>query len=210
MDYSSAGGTVGGLIGGPIGAGVGSIAGGLINLSVAGKQKRDGRNLINAKMPEYQIPTEVTQAANEGLPSEQYRQAMQNIQRQQMQSLASAQTRRGGLSSIGGIQMLSNDAMGKLDVANAQARQQNQFKLAGYKDKQWQTNIKDPYTRNYNYGMQLLGAGNANTIGGLDKVGAGLGYLAGGGAFSKKGGGTASNYQQGDYYGGGSGYSNYG
>lgn len=182
-DYSSTGAAAGGLIGGPIGAGIGALAGGLIGLFSGNSQKKKAQALINQPYPEYHIPGEITRAAAEGLPSEQYQQAMRNIQRQQMASIAQAQDRRMGLSAIAGTQQRTNDASLNLDALNAKTRQQNQFRLAGYKDKAWQWNVQNKYQRDYNYGMQLLGAGNQNTMAGIDKIGAGIGYLAGGGAF---------------------------
>lgn len=191
-NYSSIGGTAGGLVGGPIGAGIGSLAGGLIGLIAGAGQKKKGRDLLNQPHPTYHIPGEITQAANEGLPSEQYAQAMKNIQRQQVAAQTSAQNLRAGLGMIGQSQQLSNDAGLSLDVANAQARQKNQRVLAQYKDKAWDWNVKDKYQRDYNYGMQLLGAGNQNTMFGLDKAGAGIGMLAGGGAFKGMFGGDST------------------
>ena len=191
-DLSGTLGAAGGLIGGPIGAGIGSLAGGLIGLFTGNSQKDEGKELINRKMPQYQIPSEITAAALQGLPTEQYAQAMRKIQRQQMQAIGASQDRRGGLASIGRIQARSNDATLNLDVENAKVKQANQFRLAGYKDKQWQMNVKDPHTRDYNYGMQVLGAGNQNTMTGIDKLGAGLGYLAGGMLGGSRG--SDSNY----------------
>lgn len=200
-DYSSAGATAGGLLGGPIGAGLGGLLGGAIGLFTGASQKRKARNILNQPYPEYKIPTEVTQAASEGLPSEQYAQAMRNIQRQQSAAISQAQDRRSGLGAIGKTQQLSNDAMLNLDVANAKARQQNQLRLGTYRDKAWDWNVKNKYNRDFNYGMNLLGAGNQNFSGGLDRIGGGLGLLAGGGAFKGlfgRGSSTATS-RTGDY-----------
>ncbi len=177
----------------------GSILGAGISLLTGGKQKRQGRALINQKYPEYGIPSEVTQAAAEGLPSEQYAQAMKNINRNQVAAMGSAQSRRAGVGMIGKVQQGTNDATGDLDVANAKARQQNQLRLGEYKDKKWKLNVKDKYDRDYNYGMQLLGAGNVNSTGGMDKLGAGLGMgaIAGAGAFK---GGGGYDFKQGFKY----------
>lgn len=183
-DYSAIGGTAGGLIGGPIGAGIGSLFGAGIGLITGNKQKKEGRDLINQPYPEYHIPGEVTQAARSGLPSEQYAQAMKNIERQQNAAIAATQNRRAGVSAIAKTQQLTNDATLNLDVANAKARMTNLQRLGGYRDKAWDWNVRDKYNRDYGYGMQLLGAGNQNTNTGLDKLGAGVGLLAGGGAFN--------------------------
>jgi hypothetical protein len=173
---------------GNTGAGIGSILGAGFSYFTGRKQKKEGNALINQKFPEYQIPTEVTQAAAEGLPSEQYAMAMKNIDRQRMASIAGSQDRRGGLATIANTQQIANDATGKLDVANAQARQANQLRLGQYKDKQWQTNVKDKYNRDFQYGMSLLGAGNQNTNTAFDKLGAGLGMIAGGSMYGGRSG----------------------
>lgn len=149
------------------------------------KQKKEGKALMNQKYPEYQIPNEITQGANVGLPSEQYAMAMKNIDRNQATALYGAQERRGGLWMLARTQQASNDATLKLDVANAQATQQNQKVLAGYKDKQWQFNTKGKYDRDYNYGAQLVGAGNQNISSGVDDLISGVGGAAYRGAFNK-------------------------
>lgn len=154
--------------------------GGLVGGAIGLIQRGEGRNkLRHLQRPDYEIPYEVQQAANEGLPSEQYAKAMQNINRQQLNALKAAKDRRGGLEAIGAIQQRTNDATLGLDAANAQARQQNQLRLAGYRDKAWDWNKKQKYQTDYNYAMNLLGAGNQNLVGGIDKLFAGGGLMAG-------------------------------
>lgn len=161
-------------------------------------QKSQGNSLVNQQFPDYNIPSAITNAASQGLPSEQYAQAMQNIQRQQSATISKAQDRRSGLAAIGMAQQNSNDAMLNLDVANAKARQQNQRTLAGYQDKQWQLNTKGKYDRDYNYGMQLLGAGNQNTASAIDSLGGLAGNIALRGGTSNFGGsGMGSGYSPG-------------
>ena len=123
------------------------------------------------------------------MPQEQYQQGKQNIDANAANALAGAQDRRGGLGMIGKIQQGSNNATLNLDALNAKARQQNQLRLAGYQDKQWQINQNQPYQRNYNYGMQLLGAGNQNEAGALDTLGSTIGNAAYRGAFGSFGSG---------------------
>lgn len=183
-----------------------SILGGVIKGLVGGGQRRKGRKLLDSlQYPEEKIPTEITDAANTGLPSEQYNQAMRNIQRQQLTALKSSQDRRGGLSVIPTIQQGTNDATLNLDVANANARQQNQFRLAGWKDKVWQNNVKDKYNRDYAYGMGLLGQGNQNLYNGIDQGIAGAGMIGYGlygqpsGNSSTTGGLAVDNTNQGAY-----------
>ena len=156
-----------------------SLIGGLVSGIIGAGQKRKGRKMLReiGDGPQYEIPDEITNAAATGLPSEQYNQAMKNIQRQQMFALSKAQDRRGGLGALGGIQQTSNDAMGQLDAQNAQARQQNQRVLAGYRDKAFDWNKKRPYEQKYQYGMSLLGTGNQNVASGIDQGITGAGYI---------------------------------
>lgn len=166
----------GGLLTAGIIGGGAKLIGGIFKGIAGGKQKREGRRILRDNpAPEYQIPGEITTAAAEGLPSQQYEQAMKNIQRQQLTAIKSAQDRRGGLASIGKIQDNTNNATLGLDVADAQARQQNQLRLAQYRDKAWDWNKRQKFERNYSYGMNLLGAGNQNVAAGFDQAVAGIG-----------------------------------
>lgn len=172
--------------------------GGLINTFVGIGQRHKGKALISqiGDSPDEAIPNDVLQnqkmaqlRANTGLPSEQYNQAMKNLQRQQLISLNRAQDRRGGLALLAGNQQGYNDSILNLDVKNAEARLKNENTLYGinnnvarWKDKVWQNNVKDKWDRKYQYGMSLLGAGNQNLTGGLDQIAAGgLRYGASGG-----------------------------
>jgi hypothetical protein len=110
------------------------------------------------------------------------------------------------------IQRGSNNAFGNLNAQDATMRQQNQRTLYGinsevgkYRDKEFDINRMQPYQRDYSYAMGLLGAGNQNMIGGLDKMFAGGGQLlaggGGGGGMSKKKP-AASNTSSPTYYNG--------
>lgn len=163
-----------------IGGGVG-LVGGLIKTLSGNKQKKQGRKLLkNTQMPEYQIPDEITKAAAEGLPQQQYDNAMKNIQRQQLMAIKSSHDRRGGVGAIGGIQQGTADATLNLDAADAAAVQRNKMTLAGYKDKAWDWNKKQKYERDYDYAMNLIGAGNQNFTTGLDQMAGGIGTAAAG------------------------------
>jgi len=151
------------------------------------KQKKEGKALMNQAYPQYTIPSEITNNANQGLPSEQYSQAMKNIDRNKAYALSGAQDRRSGLGMIARTQQSANDATLNLDVENAKARMKNQQTLAGYKDKQWQLNTQGKYNRDYNYGAQLTGAGNQNISSGVDDLISGVGSAAYRGAFNKTG-----------------------
>ena len=96
-----------GLIGG--GA---NILGGAIKGLLGGGQKRKGRKLLDSlQYPTEGLPSEVTenqilakQQAATGLPSEQYANAMKNIQRNQLMALRGAHDRRGGLAVLPQVQ----------------------------------------------------------------------------------------------------------
>ena len=66
-----------------------------------------------------------------GLSTEQYAMAQKAIQRQQARTLKSASDRRMGLGLLASIDDNANKAQGNLDVANAQARLNNERNLMG-------------------------------------------------------------------------------
>lgn len=157
--------------------GGGQLLGGIASSLIGGGQRRKGSALLK-KSPhlDYEIPAEAIQAASEGLPSAQYAQAMKNIQQQQATALSAANDRKSALYTIGRTQALTNSAIGNLDAANAAARMRNQQILAKYRDKGWNVkNQQREQDRAYAYG--LIGAGNQNIAGGIDKGIAGLGAL---------------------------------
>ena len=180
--------------------GLSSLLGGGIGL-ISGLFQRGKANRLlgQLKRPDYEIPPEAIQAASEGLPSEQYSQAMRNIQSQQASSIAAAQDRRAALGMIGRTQNITNNAVGNLDARNAEARANNIRRLAGYREKAWDWNKRQKFDQDRNYAMSLLGAGNQNILGGADRIGAGIGYMAYGSEGRNRGGGsngvpTPSNY----------------
>lgn len=167
-----------------------SAASGLISGISGLFQKSKGNKLLNSlQYPSEAIPQELLQNqqqarinANTGMPSEQYNLAMKNIQRQQLMALRGAQDRRGGLAVLGGLQQNADDAQLKLDSANSQQRLNNQKTLYGINSQVASTkrdifdkNIRQKYNQDYNYAQGLIGAGNQNLIGGLDKIVTGAG-----------------------------------
>lgn len=183
--------------GGGAGAGVANIGSGLLSGITGFFQRRKAKKeLAKLQRPEYTIPEEIIKSqkmaelsANEGLPSAQYNKAMQNIQRTQANMLAGANDRRSGLMALPKIQQAASDATLNLDVADANARLQNQKTLYGvsgqtaqYKDKAFDINKMQPYQQNLNYYQSLLGAGNQNLLAGADKIlGGGASLLFGSG-----------------------------
>jgi len=184
------------LIGSLMGGGGGgqsaaNIAGGLLGGITGFFQRRKAKKELSKLIqPTYSIPQEILrnqkmaeQAANEGMPSQQYNNAMKNIQRTQSNLLAGATDRRSSLMALPKLQQQSNDATGNLDAQDATMRMQNQRQLYGinntvaqFRDKEFQLNQLNPYNEKKQYYNSLLGAGNQNMLGGADKL---LGGVAG-------------------------------
>lgn len=214
-----------GMMGGNTqGQGIANIASGLLSGVTGFFQRRQAKKALSKLIrPQYEIPNEILEnqkkaemAANEGLPSAQYNQAMQNIQRQQNRALTAASDRRGGLMALPGLQQQANDTQLNLDVKNAEQRLKNQQQLyginsqvAGYKDKAWNINKMQPYERDYQYNMGLLGAGNQNLLSGADKLLGGSGLLLSNGIGGRKRSMTTSNSNSPSYYNGYSSNSDY-
>lgn len=173
---------------------IGAGATGLLSGITGFFQKKQGNKLLSQNpFPTEAMPSEVLAnqqiaegAATQGLPSEEYQQAQKNIQRNQVAAMNSATDRRSGVASIGAIQEGTNNATGQLDAANAEARRQNigqlenvNSQVASWKDKLFDWNQRAKYEQNRQYGLSLVGAGNANLIGGADKL---IGGLVGAGA----------------------------
>jgi len=185
---------------------IASAGGALLNFGVGVAQRAKGKKLLRqaGEAPDMSIPNEVLQnqkmaqlAANTGLPQEQYNNAMKNLQRNQLMALRGGQDRRAGLSLLAGSQQMMDDGTLKLDVADANARNQNQRTLIGvnnqvgnWKNKVWQNNVGDKWARKYQYAMSLLGSGNQNATTGVNQlVGAGALYGGMGGFDGGAGGG---------------------
>lgn len=203
----------------PWGAIAGAAGGLLTGITGMIQKNKANKSLKNLQYPEENIPTAITQnkematlGANTGLPSEQYNNAMKNIQRQQMASLSAAQDRRGGLLTVAGNQQAANDALGNLDARDAMARMQNQKLLYGinnqygnWQNKVWQHNVADKYNRDYSYAQSLLGAGNQNFTSGIDKLTGGAMMGLGGGLFGGGGKSPFGNARLTNNYSGGVG-----
>src|SRR3990167_10537508 len=86
--------------------------------------------------PEYQIPEEIKQnlsqaqlMAIEGLPAEQKRQYIENIQRSMTANLAALTGRKARLVGVSGLSQTEADSYRQLLEADVQARQANQEEL---------------------------------------------------------------------------------
>lgn len=136
---------------------------------------------MNAKRPEYQIPDEVKQNLTqaqmqsfEGLPAEQKKQYLENLQRGQAFQAKQLNDRSSGVAGIASMAQSQNDALKNLLGMDAQARMQNQANLmqqrsnmAQYQDKAFQINQMEPYMQQAQAAESLKGAGLQNIFGGL-------------------------------------------
>lgn len=179
--------------------GVAQLGGALIKGIAGSKQKHEGNFMLrNLQYPTEQLPSEITQnqvaaqqQAATGLPSEQYAQAMKNIQQSQLLALQSAHNRRAGIGAIPGIQQGTNDATLNLNakdasmlLANKQNLQNVNNQVAGWKSRLFNSNVRGKYNQDRGYALDLMGAGNTNLYAGLDQGVAGLGMI-GKGLFGK-------------------------
>jgi hypothetical protein len=172
----------------PILAAASLISGGLsaINGLV---QKSKGKKMADGNsFPTQEIPAAIRENQqkaklyeNQGLPSEQYQQAMRNINRNSIAALRTATDRRGGLGMASTIQQAANDAKLNLDVANANAVRQNQQRamqqnnvLGQWQNNVWDWNKRQKYMQTAAAARSLMGAGNANINQGLDRALGGL------------------------------------
>lgn len=169
-----------------------NLLGGLVKGLVGSGQKRQGKRMLkNLQYPTETLPSEITenqklakQQSATGLPSEQYRKAMQDIQRNQLVALRGAHDRRGGIGAISGIQQGTNDATLNLNAQDAQMKLANQRnfmnvnnQVAGWKSKLFDVNTRNKYSQDRAYAMGLLGAGNTNLYAGIDQGIGGAGSL---------------------------------
>lgn len=147
-------------------------------------QGAKGRRLAEQnKRPTYEIPREFQQnlaiaenMGRTGLPQEQYNQAQQNFQRNQASALRQF-GRMGNPRGLAGIVRAGNDATMGLDVADAQARLQNQRNAMAFRTQlgqqqlakqQWDKMAK--YGENADAASALMGAGRQNVMGALSNL----------------------------------------
>lgn len=144
--------------------------------------------------PTYEIPPEFQQnlaiaenRARRGLPQQQYTQGLQNIQRSQTAGLKQlGRMGRGG--SVAGLARAGMDATLGLDIADANARMNNEGIAMGYRSQIGQQQLaKQNWDRFGNYQEKaaaaeaLKGAGRQNVMGAFSDLSrVGLTYMGGG------------------------------
>lgn len=158
---------------------------GLLSMFHGFGQTHQAKNMIrNNPFPNMGTPQAILnnqklaeQQANQGLPSEQYNLAKENIMGSQASAIKMAQDRGDALGAISSVQNNTNNALGNLAVANANARIQNRIRLmnqnnvtGGYQQQAWDWNKRQRYMQNAAAATALMGAGRQNIWGGIDKV----------------------------------------
>ena len=170
------------------------VAGGY-NYLQGQRQFNRGQNMESGlNRPDFEIPQEVLtnlSRAEEmefrGLPEEEKRLFLENLQRNRGASLRSISDRRGGLQSISGAQSASDRAsLGLLQMESDRRRQnmmlamQNRSVLADYRTKQFEHEYNE-YTADLDYARAIQGAGMQNMqqgfMQGLSGLGQGLASL---------------------------------
>lgn len=158
-----------------------AVLGGL--QSAAGiAQYAKGRQLAKgAVRPTYEIPKEIadnlSQAqmeALQGLPPEQVKQYVENVQRQVGFGLTALGERKAGIAGLATLTQQGTDAYKDLLSADAAARQANlrqlmnaREQMAGYKEKEFELNKLLPYQEQVQAAQAMTGAGMQNIMGGL-------------------------------------------
>lgn len=162
-----------------------SAATGVYQMWKGGQQKNEGelaqRKLIK---PTYVIPEEIKRnlteseaRALEGLPTEQKKEYVKNLERQQQQTLAAQAERKGGLLGIQQSAQMATDAYTNLVSMDAAARMANQDKLqqsrlnmAAAKEKELAFK-EGRYQQGLQSAQAMQGAGMQNQMMGLDTIG---------------------------------------
>lgn len=131
----------------------------------------------NLKTPVDVIPQEfydnrniARQMAQIGIPQQQYNNALNNIQQTQAGALNAVSRSANPGSGVASIVRQGDQAKNTLDAEDAKARETNQryliqenAALGARKDQQEQTNVFDPYTRDFNQMQAYRGAANTTT-----------------------------------------------
>jgi hypothetical protein len=176
----------------PISLGIGA-AGSAIKGITGAAQYFKGKNLLkDLNRPTYEIPEEIAKnmsiaekMALQGLPEEQKKQYIENLNRQTGATLSGFSSRKAGLTGLTDLADTQSQAFKNLMVEDATAKQQNQFAamqqrniMASYRDKAFEYNKAQPYENTLAEGQALQGAGMQNIFAGIDEIG-GTALMAG-------------------------------
>lgn len=180
------------------GAGLGALSG-LVQTFVGAHERHKGMKMYEQaqqNFPEYTPPSEyaanqrlAAMLAMQGMPAEEYTQALQNIGRSQQFGLNALQTRGGSIADVGQITQAGADASTKLGVASAEMQRQGiqnleQANLQQAQQEQQAYNINklQRYLMRLGMASSLMQAGGQTLAGGINQVGilgqAGLDYAS--------------------------------
>lgn len=157
----------------------------VLQIKKGNKQKKEAREIAEKNVrPDMPIPSAILEnqkmaksMAQEGMPSEQYTKGLKNIDRSAVNALRGAIGRRGGLMAVGQVQATTNDALGNLNVQDANMRQRNQMNLINqtnqlgrYQQNAWDWNKRQKFIETAASASALMGAGNMNVNQGVDRI----------------------------------------
>lgn len=154
---------------------------------ISGISQKHQANQINASNirpvqsvdPAYQQNVnQAAQMAQTGMPSQQYNNSLNSINRNQSGGLMALGRSANPSAGIASLIRGGNDATNSLDATSANMRNQNILNLmrqrsilAQQKQNAFDYNNKDKYSENLAKSQALLGAGNQNINSGLNDVG---------------------------------------
>lgn len=189
-----------------IGAGI-SAASSLYGMYQGHQQKKAGEKALkNLNKPSYEIPKELYDQLSdaekmdvEGLPAEQKKQFVQNLERSQQSALKASADRKGGLMGLQSSMQQETDAYTNLVSMDAAARKESELRkqqaisqaragIASAKERQFDIAQGD-YQQQLQSAQAMQGAGMQNIMGGIQGLGSTA--LSLGSTMYKPGGGGA-------------------
>ena len=159
---------------------------GMYKMHQGNQQKKKARReekRLRANEPVYVIPEEIKRnlreselRALEGLPTEQKKEYVRNLEKSQQGILQSQAERKGGLLGIQSATQQANEAFTNLVSMDAAARQvnqqtlqQNRLMMAAAKDKKFAFK-EGRYQQDLESVQAMYGAGMQNQAGGIDMM----------------------------------------
>lgn len=147
------------------------------------KGKKKAESLVR---PTYEIPPEIEQnlsmaqrRAMEGLPAEQKKQYVENIQRTMGAGLSGMQERGLGVAGVTALAQQQQQSFNQLFGADVAARRAGEQDLASargtmaeFKERRQQINEFQPYALDYQEAQSMMGRGREDFFGGIKQMGA--------------------------------------
>lgn len=183
---------------GLFGAGLGAL-GGLVQTFIGASERKKGLRMYNQaenNFPEYTPAPQYAEntrlaamLAMQGMPAEQYQQAVQGIGRSQQFGLNALQTRGGTIADIGQIVQGGADASTRLGVASAQMKlqgiqnlEQANLQQAQQQQQAYNINKLQRYLMRLGMASSLMQAGGQTLSSGINQLGvlgeAGIDYAS--------------------------------